>query len=124
MNAYPEVGLSVARRRRVLRVEQEDLVGIGAGGERALVGAQLDGRDGLVVAAQDAQRGRALEQRREQVAARLHRVVERDALTRQEQCAAQVILDEGACAQPLGVRRDRLLPRVAALLERDDAGDR
>ena len=105
------------------RVEQQDLVRVGAGGEGALVGAEPDHCDGLVVAAQDAQRGRALEQRREQVAARLRRVVERHALTRQQQRAIQVILDEGACAQPLRVGRDCLLVRAAALLERDDARD-
>ena len=51
------------------------------------------------------------------------RVVERDALTRQQQRAVQVILDEGARAEPLSVGRDRLLVRCAALLERDDGGD-
>ena len=79
--------------------------------------------DALAGGAQDADRGRALEQCGEQAAARLDGVVQRHALPGQQQRAVQLGLDQGAGAEPLGVSRGRLFARVAALVERDEAGD-
>ena len=74
--------------------------------------------------ADDADRGRALDQRGEQVPARLHCVVERDALAGQQQRAVQLVLDERARAEPLRVGRasprSRAVPRC---VERDEPGD-
>ena len=56
-------------------------------------------------------RRRAAQQRGQQVAARLQRVVERDALARQQQRAVEVVLDERLRAEAL--RRRRCAPRRA-----------
>ena len=64
--------------------------------QRALVGAERGGQDALGVGAQDPYRGWALEQRGKQVATRLHGVVHRHALAREQERAIEVVLDEGA----------------------------
>ena len=76
-------------------------------------------RIGGVVRADDADRGRAAEQRAEQVAARPHRVVERDALAGEQERAVELVVEQRAGTESLGLGRRRLGARVAALLERD-----
>jgi hypothetical protein len=53
--------------------------------EGALVGAEVEADQPVAVAAEHAYRRRALEQRRQEVAARLHGVGERDALAGEQQ---------------------------------------
>jgi hypothetical protein len=82
--------------------------------------AERDAEDRIVAGADHADSGRTSEQRGEQVAARLQRVIERQALVREQQRAIQVLVREGARAEPLGVGGDRVLVRGAALVERDE----
>ena len=64
-------------------------------------------KNALAAAADHADRGRALHQRGEEVAARLDGVVERDALPGQQQRAVQLALDQRARAEPLRIGRAR-----------------
>ena len=105
------------------RVEQEDVAGGVAGGQRAPVRAQRQRRHPLSHAAHDADGRRALVQRGEQAAARLRAVVERDALAGEQQRAVEVVLGERARAEPLRVGAGGLVARGAALLEREEPGD-
>ena len=119
--AFP--GLIVATRRRVSVSKRKTLPAGSPAASVRSIGAERDGRHGLATAAQHADRGRALEQGGAEVAARLHRVVERDGLAGEQHGAVQAGLGEGARAEPLGLGRGRLLARGSALLERDDPGD-
>src|SRR5215207_4674170 len=101
----PKPGLMIARRRRVRASKNWRY-------PNSAPAAATDHPDG----------GGALDQRGEQVAARLDRVVEHDALPGQQQRAVELALDEGARAEPLRVGRARLVARRAALGERDEAG--
>ena len=105
------------------RVVEDEVAEVVADGERAVVRAEGDAFDALAGGAQDADRGRALDQRGEQAAAGLDGVVERYALPGQQQRAVQRGLDQGAGAEPLSVGRGRLFASVATLLESDEAGD-
>ena len=105
------------------RVEEQDLARDVPDGERAPVGVDGGAQDGGVVRADDADRGRAAEQRAEQVAARPHRVVERHALAGQQERAVELVVEQRAGAESLRLGRGRLVARVAALLERDGARD-
>ena len=90
--------------------------------ERPAVGAE-DEALGLADAPDDADRRRALEQRGEQVAARLHGVAERDALACEQQREVEVIGGERLGAEALRVGGGLAFARLVALVERDDAGD-
>ena len=68
--------------------------------------------------------GRAAQQRGQQVAARRDRVLERDALARQQQRAVEVLLDERLRPEAPRVGGARLVARLAALLEEERAGAR
>ena len=68
-------------------------------------------------------RRRALEQRGEQVAARLRGVGERDALARQQQRAVEVVRRQRLGAEALRRGLGRLIAGLVALVQRDDAGD-
>ena len=93
-------------------------------GQRPAVGAEVEVDEPVAVAAHHADRRRALQQSRQKVGARLHRVVERDALAGEQQRPIQVVVGQRLRAEPLGVRGHRLVVRVAALVERDRARDR
>ena len=71
----------------------------------------------------DADQGRAAQQRPQQVAARPLRSVERDALAGQQQRAVELVVEQGARAEPLRVGGRRLVARAPTLLERDEPGD-
>ena len=87
------------------------------------VGVDGGAQEGGLVRADDADRGRAAQQRAEQVAARSRRVVERHALAGQQQRAIELVVEQRAGAESLGLGRGRLVARVPALLERDGARD-
>ena len=105
------------------RIEQRHSARNVADREHVFVGAQGGGQDPFAVGAEDPDRGGALEQGGEQVAAGLRRVVERDALARQQQRAIEVGLDEGARAQAQCIGGRGLVACVAPLRERDETGD-
>ena len=86
-------------------------------------GLQCDAGQPVAVAAQHADRRRALEQRRQQAAARLRRVVQRHALAREQQGAVEVVLRERLRPESLRRGHGRLGARIAALVERDQTGD-
>ena len=69
----------------------------------------------VAVAAHHADRRRALQQRGQEVAARLQRVVQRDALAGEQQRPVEVVVGQRLRPEPLRVRGHRLVARVAAL---------
>jgi hypothetical protein len=71
--------------------------------ERATVRAYVEADQAVAVPAQDADRGRALQQRGEQGAARLRRVLELDALAREQQRVIDVLLGQGHGSEALSV---------------------
>jgi hypothetical protein len=109
----PAPGGRIDARQRPVVVEDR---------QHAPVGAEVEARQ-RGVAADHADRGGALEQRGEEVAAGLHRVVECHALARQQHPAVQARVRERLGAEPLRRGRGRLGARVAALVERHEAGD-
>ena len=104
-------------------VEEEDLARDVPDGERVPIRADGSAEDGGVVGADDADRRRAAEQGPEQVAARPHRVVERHGLAREEQGAIELLVEQRAGAESLGLGSGRLGPRLPALLECDHSRD-
>ncbi len=104
-------------------VEEPERAVVVEDGERAVVGAEGDGGQAVAVAAQHTDGRRALEQRRQQAAARLRRVVQRHALTGEQQGAVEVVLRERLRPEPLRRGRGRFGARIAALVERDQTGD-
>ena len=84
-------------------------------------GARAMAISAVALATHDADRGRAAQQRGEQVAARARRVVERDALAREQQRAVEVVLGRAPArraAAPSAARAS--VARRAALVERDE----
>ena len=101
------------------RVEQaQRAVGV-EDGQGPAVRAEVERVQPRAAAAQDADRRRAPEQRGEQVAARLRRVVERDALAGEQQRAVEVVVRERLGPEALRGGGRRLGARGAALVERD-----
>ncbi len=113
------------RRRRAPRprVDEAQRAVVLHVGQRPAVRAEVEVDERVAVAAHHADRRRALQQRGEQVAARLQRVVERDALAGEQQRAVQIVLGQRLRAEPLRVRGHGLAARVAALVQRDRARD-
>ena len=95
-------------RRRVRASRNDDRAVVVADRERAAVRMQGDGGQRVAVAAHDADRGRAAAQRGEQVVARGRRVVERDALARQQQRRGPALLAQRLRAEPLRLGGARL----------------
>ena len=91
--------------------------------QRPSVRRQIERQQAVSGPGEHADRGRAADERREQVAARLRCVVERDALAGEQQRAVPVVLQQRLGAEPLGLGGDRLLARLAALVQGDETGD-
>ena len=105
------------------RVEQEDLPCNVPDRERSPVGADGGVQERCLVRANDADRGRAPEQGAEQVPARPHRVVERHALAGEQERAIELLVEQRARSESLGLGRGRLRAGVSSLLKCDRARD-
>ena len=102
------------------RIEEAHGPVVVADGERAAVRAQRDGEHATAVPAHETDGSRPAGEGGEEVAATLHRVLERHPLSREEERAVQIVLDESLCAQPLRVGGERACRRaVPALRQRE-----
>ncbi len=105
------------------RVEERHASVIAAHGECAAIAAKRIVEDTCAAAVQHRERRRAPQERSEEIAPRRDRVVEVDALPREQQCAIEAWLDEGLRAEPLRDRRGRLVPCGASRRQCDRARD-
>ena len=104
------------------RVEEVDGAVLVPDDEDLAVGPHRHGVEAPVADAADRDGGRAAHQRGQQVAAGLDRVLERDALAREQQRPVEVVLDERPRAEVPRVRGARLAARLIALAEEQRAG--
>jgi hypothetical protein len=120
LSGAPERGAELPQRPRI---EDRDPAVVPADREQSTVGGERVVDDLRVGAMQDRECSRAAKQRCEQVAARRGRVVEANALAREQQRPVEPRLRERLRAEPLSNGRRRLSFRGTARSERDDAGN-
>jgi hypothetical protein len=111
------------RRRRSVRlldgparqgIEEEHRAVVVAHDQRAPVRAQRDLEKAVALAAHDADGGRTAHEGCQDVAARLERVLQLDALPRKQQRAVEIVLDERLSAEVLRLGRAGLVPGLAS----------
>ena len=103
------------------RVEERNPAAVAAQDEQPPVARQRFVEDLVVGPADDGQRCRRAQQRRQQVAAGRSRVVQLDALAREQKGAIDLRLHERLCSEPFSHGGSRLLPGPPARLKRHQA---